>query len=240
MPPLKVALPKKLISRIEAMSDELGHDGLSQTILYVITDWFRQTEQKVPISTDSVPNQTQIGTDSAQFGTSNNSIVFNNNLNNTILSEEGECEGGELSLVPIGTDSVPIRPKSVPKSTDPTLIELALQIRAKLEVASEANYIPRLPAFNAEKSARILDQVIRLDKIPREHMLDLWSWIIADPFWAKNMLSIQNCRKDNGNGAKIIQCWTKWRRSLHEPADVACYQRNGTPDPIEEEIIFAQ
>lgn len=99
-------------------------------------------------------------------------------------------------------------------------LPLAAECRQVIEAgAAQLDVGGRLPEFQAEAAAQVLEQLIRLDKVPEEEILPALRWAYSgEPSfpWHLQLLSIAQWRKrgKGNNTPKFVSLWRQWRASL--------------------------
>lgn len=84
-----------------------------------------------------------------------------------------------------------------------------------------------------EECARVLEQVIRLEKIPEDEILPLTRWAVDDHFWCNNLLSIYQwrSRSDKNGLPKIVNAHASFTKQKTAPRPM---QRRIEPDVVKE------
>lgn len=105
------------------------------------------------------------------------------------------------------------------------LITIATEIQQIITSAS----IGRPPKNDPLQTCVILEQMIRLDGIPRSELIPLARWIMDDPFWKTVATSVSRWRDRKGKDgvSKGLQCYGKM---MLERAGPASRQSRKLPD----------
>ncbi len=82
----------------------------------------------------------------------------------------------------------------------------------------------KLPEFEPQAAAQVIEQLIRLDKVPEEEILPALRWAYSgEPSfpWHLQLLSIAQWRKrgKGNNIPKFVSLWRQWRASLQRQGE---------------------
>jgi hypothetical protein len=103
MPRFHITIPVKMSLRIKALADELGLDGLSSTICFVVADWLRHEDSRGLSGAESAQSGPPVAESGPKRPLPVESILssLSNSINkDNIFFEEGGSGGKELSCGP--------------------------------------------------------------------------------------------------------------------------------------------